>query len=209
MPDKYLQSLLGQNEQILLVTRQHWLLLLRAIGLEAAVVILLVVVISVIAPAFPPIVAAYILLALPLGRLVYDYMGWWNRKFVVTTRRVVQVSGVVNKNVIDSSLEKVNDVKMEQSFFGRLFEYGDVEILTASELAVNRFEWIADPIRFKTAMLNAKEQMGHDELGLGGAGAARGDDIPAMIARLDQLRQQGALTEDEFQRKKRELLAKM
>ncbi len=209
MADTYLQSLLGQSEQVLLVTRQHWLLLLRAIGLEALVVVLLVVVISVAAPAFPPIVAAYVLLALPLGRLVVDYLGWWNRKFVVTSRRVIQVSGVVNKNVIDSSLEKVNDVKMEQSVLGRLFEYGDVEILTASELAVNRFEHIADPIRFKTAMLNAKEKMGHDELGAGAAAPLRSDDIPATIARLDQLRQQGALTEEEFQRKKRELLAKM
>ena len=37
---------------------------------------------------------------------------------------------------------KVNDVKMEQSFLGRLLGYGDIEILTASELGVNLFRRI-------------------------------------------------------------------
>ncbi len=209
MPDKYLQSLLGSSEEVILVTRQHWLRLLRAIGLEVLLAAALLVVVSLLVPAFPPIVGAYLLLAIPLGSLVLEILGWWNRKSVVTSRRVIKVSGVVNKNVIDSSLEKVNDVKMEQSFFGRLFEYGDVEILTASELAVNRFEFIADPIHFKTAMLNAKEKMGYDEIGAGGPRPPAAEDVPAMIARLDHLRQQGALTEEEFQTKKRELLAKL
>jgi hypothetical protein len=33
--------------------------------------------------------------------------------------------------------------------------------------------------------------------------------IPAMIAGLDQLRKQGAITEEEFNRKKQDLLARM
>jgi len=34
-------------------------------------------------------------------------------------------------------------------------------------------------------------------------------DIPAMIGQLAELRKQGVLTEDEFQRKKAELLTKL
>ena len=209
MADTYLQSLLGQNERVVLITRQHWFVLLRAVALELILVIIIAAAVSLAALYFPLAAVAYALALLPAVRLVYDCLIWWNRMFVVTSRRVVQVAGVVNKNVIDSSLEKVNDVKMEQSFFGRMFDYGDVEILTASELAVNRFERIADPIRFKTAMLNAKEAMGHEDLGLGDLGAVPADDIPALIANLDQLRKQGVLTEEEFQAKKRDLLAKM
>lgn len=209
MADTYLQSLLGQNERVLLITRQHWFVLLRAVALELILVIIIAAAVSLAALYFLLAAVAYALALLPAARLVYDCLIWWNRMFVVTSRRVVQVAGVVNKNVIDSSLEKVNDVKMEQSFFGRMFDYGDVEILTASELAVNRFERIADPIRFKTAMLNAKEAMGHEDPGLGDLGAVPADNIPAVIANLDQLRKQGVLTEEEFQAKKRDLLAKM
>ena len=124
----------------------------------------------------------------------------------MTNRRVIQIAGVFNKDVIDSSLEKVNDVKMSQSFLGRMFDYGDIEILTASELGVNMFHQIAEPVGFKTAMLNAKEKMGFDEMGAAMQSSA---DIPTMIEKLDILRKRGILSEDEFQRKKAELLAKM
>jgi uncharacterized membrane protein YdbT with pleckstrin-like domain len=125
----------------------------------------------------------------------------------VTNRRVIQISGVFNKDVVDSSLEKVNDVKMSQSFFGRMFGYGDIEILTASELGVNLFHEIADPIDFKTAMLNAKERMGFEEMGM--EMHHTNADIPSMIEKLDILRRRGILSEAEFQQKKAELLAKM
>ena len=107
---------------------------------------------------------------------------------------------------MDSSLEKVNDVKMSQSMFGRLFDYGDVEILTASEMGINLFQRIGDPVKFKTAMLNAKEKLGYEGTS---PQAQRDDDIPAQIAELDKLRKQGIVTEAEFQKKKTELLAKM
>jgi hypothetical protein len=56
-------------------------------------------------------------------------------------------------------------------------------------------------------MLNAKEQMGRDDDRPAG-GSGRGD-IPELIAELDQLRKQGAISETEFETKKRELLGKM
>ena len=95
---------------------------------------------------------------------------------------------------------------MSQSVFGRLFDYGDVEILTASETGDNLFRRIGDPVKFKTAMLNAKEQMGYSEFG---AHAQHAENIPALIAELDELRKKGIVTEAEFQKKKAELLAKM
>jgi hypothetical protein len=114
---------------------------------------------------------------------------------------------VFGKDVVDSSLEKVNDVKMSQSFLGRMFGYGDIQILTASELGVDMFHQINDPVGFKTAMLNAKERMGLDEMGMDVR--TTGADIPAMIEKLDLLRKRGILSEAEFQQKKAELLAKM
>ena len=104
-------------------------------------------------------------------------------------------------------MEKVNDVKMSQSFWGRLFDYGDIEILTASEVGANVFRSIGEPIKFKTAMLNAKERLGFDELG--GQVVQATNDIPSLIARLDDLRQKGIISEQDFQQKKAELLAKM
>ena len=60
------------------------------------------------------------------------------------------------------------------------------------------------PIAFKTAMLNAKE-----ELEVPSQAVQTTPDIPTLIAQLDNLRKQGVLSEEEFQAKKAQLLAKM
>jgi uncharacterized membrane protein YdbT with pleckstrin-like domain len=208
MADRYLNSLLAQNERIELMARRHWLLMVSSILLEAVLTVIILVGVTLLMPLVGPLAAlGYLLLIYTVGRGVYDYLIWRNVQYVVTNRRVIHLQGVVNKQVTDTSLEKVNDVKMEQSFFGRLFDYGDLEILTASEAGIDRFRKLGAPIRFKTAMLNAKEQMGRDEDFSPGRPAR--EDIPDLIAELDQLRKQGAITEAEFEAKKRELLGKM
>jgi hypothetical protein len=99
---------------------------------------------------------------------------------------------------------------MTQSFWGRIFNFGDIEIMTASELGVNLFKTIGNPVRFKTTMLNAKEGMGMEQDHFIARQAPnRPDDIPTLIDDLARLRQKGILTEEEFQRKKNDLLAKM
>lgn len=206
MATNYLEGLLGENEQILFGTHQHWFVLFGKIFLEL-LLIAFIIGVSLVAYTFYPIaIYGLILILVPLIGILSDILVWRNKAYVVTNRRVIQISGVFNKNVVDSSLEKVNDVKMSQSFFGRMFGYGDIEILTASELGVNLFHEIANPVEFKTAMLNAKEKMGFEEMG---QIAHAVEDIPSMIEKLDSLRKRGILSEAEFQQKKAELLAKM
>lgn len=214
MTDPYIQSLLGEKERILLITRQHFFLLLSSLGWEiiaAAAITIVVSLLWVLVPELAQLAPlGYLLLIIPAAGVAVDAAVWANRMYIVTNRRVMQISGVINKNVTDSSLEKVNDVKMEQSFLGRLFNYGDIEILTASEMGINQFKKINEPIRFKTAMLNAKEEMGMDNDSSPRTFRQMGkDEIPEMIASLDRLRRQGILSNEEFQAKKAELLKKI
>jgi len=206
MTNSYVQGLLGQNERIVLATRQHWFVLFSNIVLEIVLTLVLIVGVSAAATVNPLAGFGFILVLVPLIGMLRDILIWRNREYIVTNRRVIQISGVFSKDVVDSSLEKVNDVKMNQSFFGRMFGYGDIEILTASETGDNLFRRIGDPIKFKTAMLNSKEKLGYEGTS---PQTQRADDIPAQIAELDKLRKQGIVTEAEFQAKKKELLAKM
>jgi len=206
MAKTYIQSMLGENERVLLVTRQHWFVLFSAILAEILITLVVIAGISLAAFYYPLAAFGFVLVLVPLISMLRDILIWNNHEYLVTNRRVIQISGIFNKNVVDSSLEKVNDVKMSQSFFGRLFDYGDVEILTASEIGVNLFRRIGDPVKFKTAMLNAKEKLGFEGTATHAQPAAN---IPALIAELDELRKKGILSEEEFQKKKAELLAKM
>lgn len=211
MADKYIQNLMGEAEKMLLVTRQHWFVLFRAIVAEILIILILIAASIAVSVAYPPAtllapIIGLLLALFPVVGMLRDILIWYNRQYIVTNRRVIQISGVINKNVVDSSLEKVNDVKMSQSFFGRIFDYGNVEILTASELGVNQFQRIGDPVHFKIAMLNAKEKLGFEE---DARIAKPADDIPTLLAKLDELRKQGIVSEEEFRAKKGELLAKM
>jgi membrane protein YdbS with pleckstrin-like domain len=211
----YVERMLGEHEKIVLITHQHWMVLASSF-LQNLVLVLVILVIALLAWTTPSPIAPFgwliaLLVVVPAARFVYHFMLWDNREYVVTNRRVIKLSGLLNKNVFDSALEKVNDVEMAQSLLGRLFDYGDVEIMTAAEEGENLFRRIAHPVKFKTAMLNQKEAMGGDEgIPAGAPGAApTAMNVPALIAGLDQLRKQGLITEEEFQQKKQELLSRI
>lgn len=202
----YVDRLLGENERIVFRTRQHPLVLLRPIlgyGIPTGLLIGLTVAGGILWPAFalPLAVAGLALTLVPLTLLIRALLRWWNEVYLVTNRRVVQVGGILNKSVIDSSLEKVNDVVLRQSLLGRLFNYGDIEILTGSEIGVNRLNRIADPLRFKQVMLDQKAALG-ERLGLE---APAVDETTALLAQLEALRRSGLLTEAEFEEKRRAL----
>jgi len=206
---RYIESLLGNRELIILVARQHWFILISAIVLEI-IIILVIISLTVLAGVFWTEFALLIgaigaiLLLLPLATMIRDILDWMNRQYIVTNRRVIQISGVLNKNITDSSLGKVTDVKMSKSFFGRIFNYGDIEILTASEFGANLFRRIEEPVGFKIAMLNAKE-----ELEQGTVQEQESYDVIELLSSLDRLREMGILTEEEFSQKKSELLGKL
>lgn len=145
--------MLADRENILLVTRQHWIVLFQYIFAEILLLFGIILVVALVFILFPPASLLFLLLLVllifPLLSMLSDIFKWSCHKYVVTNRQVIQIFGVINKNVTNSSLEKVNDIKMDQSFLGRLFDFGDVEILTASELGINRFNMIGDPIRLK------------------------------------------------------------
>jgi uncharacterized membrane protein YdbT with pleckstrin-like domain len=210
MSDTYLKRLLGDNEKVLFVTRQHWLVLLGEIISECLLSIAVIVLVSLIWNFWvinPLVALGYLLLIFPLLSMGRDVLIWSNRKYVVTNRRVIQIHGVFSKNVTDSSLEKVNDVKMSQSFMGRIFDYGDIEIMTASELGVNKLTHIGRPIQYKSSMINAKEKL---ERGPVESKPSQAELSPTdLLGQLDVLLQHGILTDEEFQAKKAELLTKI
>jgi uncharacterized membrane protein YdbT with pleckstrin-like domain len=216
MNHSYFNSLLGERENVILAARRHWLFLARNILLEGFTILLIFILVIATAIYFTPAVwwvalFGFFILMIPLLSMTRDILEWSNRLYVVTNRRVMQLSGVLNKEVTDSSLEKVNDVKMSQSALARWFDYGDIEILTASELGINTIKQINAPIRFKTAMLNAKEKLGdidHDFVRQPAPPAEAGDFV-SLLEQLDALRRNGLLTEAEYQEKRARVLEKL
>lgn len=210
----YVEGLLAENETIVMRSRQHPRVLVEPF-LANGFLFLVLIALGIgtqIVPVLknigigPIALVLFIFAIFPILAFLRDFLDWRNEEYVVTNLRVIQAQGVLSKHVIDSSLDKVNDIVLSQSFLGRMLDYGDLEILTASETGVNRFRVIASPLKFKMAMMNQREP------------AARGrqqprrhnqPDVADLLKELDELHQQGILNDQEYLQKKTQLLARM
>ena len=172
---------------------------------------------------------------------------YFNQEYVLTNRRVIQVEGVLNRNATDSSLEKINDAVLSQSIFGRMFDFGDLTVLTASESGIEKMRMIRSPIVYKKKMLDAKHEYEVDMERAGwapspplrdGVAAPAGpaaastaapaqaapaapaaaapppaatdpDEVTRTLASLADLRDRGAISPEEYERKKADLLARL
>jgi hypothetical protein len=232
----YLDKRLATGEQPLRREHQHWFVVAAnaRYAFIAWIVAIAVWLLSGVLPDGVRPLLGWIMVALVIGGLLYlgwQVLRWQNEEFVVTSRRVLQTQGVVNKQVIDSSLEKINDAILTESIFGRMFGFGDLEILTASESGISRLRMLRDADGFKRAMLDAKHEL---ELELSGARPMPGpairaggpaqsaapaaapaaatapsmsaDEVTRTLASLADLRDRGAISAEEYEAKKADLL---
>ena len=168
MSDSYLDNLLANGEVLLIETRQHWMAAIRY--LVRPIVILLIAAGLVIVSAWLGwnegvlgtlnqliLLIAGIMFLVSIIWLPIDLVRWASRKYVLTSRRVMRMDGVLRKRSFDSSLEQINDIRTEQSFLGRTLGYADLTIYTASDTANEVYAQLLDGLQFKKAVLEAKE----------------------------------------------------
>jgi Na+-transporting methylmalonyl-CoA/oxaloacetate decarboxylase gamma subunit len=259
---RYADSLLTEGEQIVLRSRQHWLallsrartgLLLWVIGLALLVA---VVWFNVGTGPIRDVISGVAIVMLVLGLLIFLFRvwQWWAQDYIVTNRRLLKVTGIMNKRSADSSLEKINDAILSQSIWGRMLNFGNLEILTAADQAVDRYYMLRDPKQFKKTMLTQKHNLETEFMyGRPPSPPLRADgqpesrpmppptyqappaptmappmtapaspppmtetvdedeslEVTQTLARLADLRDQGAITAEEYEEKKDELLGRL
>ncbi|HEX6139611.1 MAG TPA: PH domain-containing protein [Candidatus Limnocylindria bacterium] len=170
----YARNLLSRGEEVVFESRQHWFAVLAETWLYVIIAILALAVLiwtsTTDTNTFLSVlqIASLVALLASLAMIGLKVWAWRNQEYLITTRRVIKAQGIFNKEMGDSSLEKVNDARLTQSWLGRIFDYGTLDILTASEAAetglLNDFNMIAEPVKFKVAMLNQKERLEFPDL---------------------------------------------
>jgi hypothetical protein len=222
---RYADTLLAEGEHIVLRTRQHWFATIVdgrvPWALFLASLVLLILTLSMSADNAIRTVLGYavaIVLLVSLAWLGKHYWSWVAQDYIVTNRRVLKVEGIINKRSADSSLEKINDAVLEQNLFGRIFGYGDLDILTAADTAIDRYRMLNKAPGFKKAMLDQKHSLETEFArvpgpplrapGTGGRSMSA-DEVTRALGDLAALRDKGALTTEEYERKKQELLARI
>lgn len=231
----YVDGLLASGERIIRRAHQHWFIMVWNARWAVAAVVLGVIglVVRLLNGGEGPLmtILGYLILILFVVGIVSFIWGWFvyqNTDFVVTSRRVIQTTGVVNKKASDSSLEKINDAVLTESIFGRMFGFGDLEVLTASESGIERLRMLTDAKDFKKAMLEAKHELELDmtrptmppmraEAPAPVAPAPPAptpeidtpEEVAAALAQLGDMRDKGLITPEEFEAKKQDLLGRL
>ncbi len=208
----YVETLLAKNEKVLVRERQHWFIWVPQLIVSIVISIVIAAASVLLSATVSPAIYGLVFITIPVLVFVRVLLVWLNEEYIVTNRRIIQTEGVINKSVKDSSLEKINDVALNQSVLGRLLDYGDLEILTGSDYGINKLHHIQSPVTFKKAMLNAKEGM-RDQNDFGVANTAsrstNAHEIPALIQELAELHQKGLITDAEFQEKRAKLMSQI
>ena len=236
----YAESLLASGERVLRRAHQHWFVFVSnarwAVFALIASAVLTVLRVWLNGSGVIWNILSWITLAVfVFGVLsfLWSILRYRNEEYLITNRRLIHVEGVINKTTTDSALEKINDAVLSESLFGRMFGFGDLDVLTASEQGIERLRMLRDAKDFKKAMIEAKHELEvevarpvmppiRSEPAVAIAPAAAppapvpaapatpaSSDIGAALDRLGDLRDRGLITPEEYAAKRQELLDRL
>jgi uncharacterized membrane protein YdbT with pleckstrin-like domain len=157
-----------------------------------------------------------------VGWIVYNIVVWRTAEFAVTNLRVIREEGFASRRSSATLISGISDVQSKVGLMGKGLAYGDLEIYTQSGNAgADRFSTIKKAEAFRNAIMTQK--MADSGRGPAGSTAATTPvaapaavlapeapvDPMAALNSLADLRDRGAITPDEYEAKKTELLARM
>ena len=200
------RKLLNEEEELILDLHPHWWFLAKqTLALLAAMVIGVLVLMNV-----DNDIARILAGLLILGALAwwgFRYLDWRTTNFVVTSDRLIYRHGVLAKHGIEIPLERVNNVLFSQRLFERMLGAGDLVIESAGESGRQAFSDVRKPSAVQNEIyrqIEANENRKFDRIGRGGVQSS--SSIADELAKLDELRRTGVLSEDEFRAQKARLL---
>jgi membrane protein YdbS with pleckstrin-like domain len=214
----YPENLVQEGETVALDLRPHWWYFSRNIltGIPLAIILILVLgeingdgwaqsslrlLVGVVAVAW----------AIWLG---VKYLEWRMTFFVVTSRRVIYRSGVISKRGVEIPLERINNINFHQRLIDRAIGAGDLDIESAGKDGQSHFDFIRHPDGVQHEIYRQMEARNMPVTMVQQAPSVvsppqRGGGVPEQIEQLARLRDQGHITEAEFEAKKAELLDRM
>lgn len=77
-------------------------------------------------------------------------------EYSITNRRAIMKSGIIFRKTLEMRLEKCEGVSLSQGLFGRMFDYGDINI-TGTGGSTQKFSFIKNPMMFKRTIEDVAE----------------------------------------------------
>lgn len=208
-----MRTALKKDEKILIIIRQHW------IKLALPVVSWVLLFIALLIFGGLSHLWGWIVVMLTAVYPLVEYINWKYNLWCVTNLRVVDESGFFSRHSKESPLDKINNVEFDQSIWGRIFGFGDVDIQTAAEMGETTYNLIHHPKLLKDTITHAQEEYKKAQIssqasqlaeaikrsnpaGQSGSQQMVGDEL----GKLFELLQKGAITQEEYITQKNKLM---
>jgi uncharacterized membrane protein YdbT with pleckstrin-like domain len=154
----YVSRTLGKSESILFSTGYHWLYWLGVALLGGPFVALLI---AGAIYAFPTWVIFLLILAfVPLCYGIYRFVHGIALEVAVTSDRFVKKSGLVSIKTEEVSLDKIEEVNIEESIAGRIFGFGTIYVHGTGAGKIHVL-MVNDPVNLRRQIQTAREQLKH------------------------------------------------
>jgi len=206
-----MKTQLKENEELVLIIRKHWFVLLKPILITLVLLI-------------PPYFAyktdfeyySYALAGLSLLWFAFKVIDRRNNLWAVTNLRIVDEYGVFSNNSKETPLDKINNVVFQQPFWGRIFNYGHVQIQSAAELGSTSIIMVESPEKLKDAITEHQELYKQEQLkeqarnlanAVGEPKSSSQIDFYEELLKLNDLKEKGIITEEDFQKLKEKIVS--
>ena len=201
------RRLLADAETLVLDIRPHWIALVPPVAVAVVIAAAATAALVFAPPSWPSwvrwvvVLSGVTLLAAFPGR---EFVAWITSHFVITTDRLIHREGWFAKRSMEIPLENINDVRFGQTVFERIIGVGDLTIESAGEFGQQHFTDIRDPEQVQKLIYEVSEENQRRMVAHGRAPISVADEL----AKLDRLRDDGTITEEEFRLQKARLLGR-
>ncbi len=147
---------LRKDEKVFFETHKHWFVLI--LPLKITLILIAFSVYYIYTNSETIRWWYFIMPAFAMLYYIFKYYSWKFDLWVVTSHRVIDEFGVFSINSKESPIDKINNVSYQQSLFGRMLGFGNVQIQTAAEMGETSYTFISQPQKLKEALSAAQEQ---------------------------------------------------
>lgn len=213
-----MKTQLKENEELVIIIRKHWFVLLRPI--LGTLLLLIIAVVAAVAGSYTEfanilLIGAGITIAIIVLWFIYRVLDRNKNLWAVTNIRVIDEYGVFTNNSKETPLDKINNISYRQPILGKVFNYGDVQIQSAAESGSTIHKMVARPNVLKDTITQYQEhyrqrQIEEQAQNLANAVSKQStsskNSISEEITKLHALKEKGIITEEDFNKMKSKLL---
>ena len=210
----YPKRLLQPDEELVLDLQPHWWFFAKQIASAVPLLFMVIVIFGKFNGSVQDVslLVWAVFLVVWAGWVVIKYLDWRFTHFVLTSERVIFRTGVLSKRGVEIPLGRINNINFSQRIWERFIGAGDLQIESAGKDGQSTFSNVRHPDGVQQEIYRMME--GFDRTRASWSHATpqaepKAVSVPDQIAQLAALRDQGALTDAEFETKKQELLRRM